>query len=439
MRALSQIEQALTITNVSYPLSAVCVIRLRKGPSAENLQSSLDRQQKHYPLLCSIIAERGGGFCFEMDLDEKPVKLQLIARNGDDQWLGLVRNELNLGFDHSVPPLMRALYLEPSPGTGPSEIILSFHHAIVDAEFLMTFSDQLLTLAGQDKSGLEQVLSTLSKTADPSPLLADILPQSYRMPRLFFCLLPFMSRQLKNEMIYKKWTGTLKDSVIPASSENDVATLGFTEEETISLIKWSRENELSLNSIITATMLMVVNEFNYDNRKKMLRAVQFANLRPFTHPPVAKHVAGSFIAMMRFNIPLSNSLSLENKTIQIAKYFDSQLKESVKRGDKFLFSLLSKILIKKSFRDKKERLSATALSYAGPIKLKKKYGAVELADMHGFITNNSLGPELSGFGKICFKRLSLDINFLAAETDRDKAQQMTRAIKSSLLQLKPKA
>lgn len=438
MRALSQIEQALTITNISYPLSAVCVIRLRKGPSAKHLQSSLDRLKKHYPLLGSVITKKGGGFCFERDLEEKPVKLRPLERNGENHWLGLVRDELNLGFDHGLSPLMRALYLEPSPGTGPSEIILSFHHAIVDAEFLMVFADQLLTLAGQDKSGLEQVLGTLSKTADPSPLLADILPQSFRMPRLFFRLLPFMSRQLKNEKDYKKRTG-VKDSAIPASSENNVTTLGFTEEETISLIKWSREQGLSLNSIITAAMLMVVNEFKYDKRKKMLRAVQFANLRPFTHPPVGKHVAGSFIAMMRFNIALSKPLSQENEIIQIAKNFDSQLRVSVKRGDKFLFSLLSKILIKKSFRDKKERLSATALSYAGPIKLKKNYGTLELADMHGFITNNCLGPELSGFGKICFKRLSLDINFLAAETDDHKALKMTNAIKSSLLQLKPKA
>lgn len=163
----------------------------------------------------------------------------------------------------------------------------------------------------------------------------------------------------------------------------------------------------------------------------MLRTVQFANLRPYLNPPLAKIVEGSFIAMMRFDIPLSQ----ENKIIQVAEYIDKQFRQSAKRGDKFLFSILSKFLIKKSFREKKERLSATALSYAGPLQLKKQYGNTAVSDLHCFITNNCLGPELSGFGKICFNRLSLDINFLTAETSREKAMMMANELKSLLLQL----
>jgi len=251
------------------------------------------------------------------------------------------------------------------------------------------------------------------------------------MPALIFHLLPFIFRQLKNELNYKRSTGKVKDSLIPASSENLIQSLSFSEEETVSLIKWSRKERLSLNSIITATMLMMVNHYNYKGRKKMLRTIQFASLRPYLKPPVENNVEGSFIAMMRFNIPLSP----ETEFTQVAKYIDKQIIQSGKRGEKFLFSLLSKTLIKKSFREKKERISATALSYAGPLQLKDKYGLIEVSDIHGFITNNCLGPELSGFGKICFNRLSLDLNFLSAETPGDKVQTMIMELKSSILHL----
>ena len=431
MRALSQLEEALTITNATYPLSAVCVLRLDKGPSEQALQSSLDRLQKYYPFLQAFIIEKNGQYWFEKDINERSVQLKVVQRKDDNQWLEFARRELNLGFDHSSPPLMRAIYLNSTSTTEKSEIILSFHHAIMDSVSLLSFLDHFLTMGGEEETKLDNLFTTPSKPLTPSPLLRDVLPPTYRMPRLLFRLLPFISRQLKNERVYKKSTGIVKDSPIPASSENHILTLSFSEEETVSLIKWSRKEKLSLNSIIVATMLIVVNHHNYNGRKKMLRTVQFANLRPYLKPPVGKNVEGSFIAMMRFDIPLSQ----ETAMIQVAKQIDEQIRESAKRGDKFLFSLLSKILIKKSFRAKKERLSATALSYAGPLQLKKQYGHIVVSDIHGFITNNCLGPELSGFGKICFNRLSLDLNFLSAETHRDKALTMTRELKSRLLQL----
>jgi hypothetical protein len=44
MRALILLEQAFTITNMDYPLVAVCVIRLQKGP----LQKALEHNKKDH-------------------------------------------------------------------------------------------------------------------------------------------------------------------------------------------------------------------------------------------------------------------------------------------------------------------------------------------------------------------------------------------------------
>jgi len=161
MRALSQLEQALTITNSVYPLSAVNVLKLAKGPSLHALQFSIDRLQEQYPFLRSFIKEKDGRYWFEKDRNKRPVQVQLIERRDDDQWLEIARLELNMGFDHCTPPLMRALYLKSSAKPGKSEIILSFHHAIMDSAFVMPFINQLLTLAGEEEAEVKNASHTI--------------------------------------------------------------------------------------------------------------------------------------------------------------------------------------------------------------------------------------------------------------------------------------
>jgi hypothetical protein len=178
-------------------------------------------------------------------------------------------------------------------------------------------------------------------------------------------------------------------------------------------------------------MMLVTNDHVYNGKKELMRVVQFANLRPYLNPPAEASDAGCFIALMRFTVPLSP----ETNIIRLASSLDREYLNSARKGDKFLYALLSKMLVKKTIRDHKSRLGATALSYGGPIKLKTQYGNTMLTNIHGFITNNCLGSELSGFGKICFGRLSLDINFMPAEISREKATRMAEEIKLIIVQL----
>jgi hypothetical protein len=396
---------------------------LRTGPSLQALRSAIDSLQQANPLLSALIRERKGNFWFEKDQEATPIPLLTEPRNDDNHWQTSARKELNSGFNLDKAPLIKFLYLfAPSEGSN-SEIIISFHHAIIDAVSLISLTDQLLTYACENISGKNSIPLFSSETMK--------LPSFFKGPRLWFRFLPFIFSQMTDELKYRKATRTLKDSAIPSSSDNDLLTLPFTEEETTALVKWARRNKLSLNGIITASMLLVINNQVYGGKKEMLRTVQFANLRPYLYPPAGDADPGCFIAMMRFTVPLSPGSDI----VQLATYLDQQYLNSSRRGDKFIFALMGKMLVKKTIRAYKARLGATALSFAGPIRLKKQYGNTELTDIHGYITNNCLGAELTGFGKICFGRLSLDINFLTEEISRGKAILLAEEIKLFLLQL----
>jgi hypothetical protein len=177
-------------------------------------------------------------------------------------------------------------------------------------------------------------------------------------------------------------------------------------------------------------MLKAVNNHKYNGKRHLLRAVQFANLRPYLDPPVNEDGAGCFIAMMRYTARLSDGDSLGD----IAKFLDQQFLKSAKRGDKFLYALLSKMLVKQTIKAHNARLGAAALSYAGPVKIEKQYGDLALKGIHAYISNNPLGAEISAFAKMFSGRLSIDLNYLIEELSNEEAIVIAEEIKSNLLQ-----
>jgi hypothetical protein len=429
LRPLNQMEEALTITGIAHPLVVVCVLRINRSPSTGAIRSALDLLQKAHPLLNATIIQNKSHFWFEKIAEATPIPLVTEKRKGDLHWLTLAQNEINQGFDYRNVPLMRALYLTSDSATGKSEIILCLHHAITDAASMMYIADQLLNILAEFENN-ENVIPGI-KFSGLSPLFKSVLPAQFRNPALWFYLAPFLFRQMKDESRYRKMNRDFdkKEASGANSSLNELHVINFSGEETAGLIKWSREKRITLNSLITASMLLMMNKYLFSGKKEVIRTVQFANLRPYLRPPVEAGKDGSFVSLMRFTIPLKN----KNNLFQLASYLDQQFLRSARRGEKFLFFLSSKMAMKIMIRKPDEKMGTTALSYTGPIRLKEQYGNMRLTDVHGFITNNRQSPELSGFGKIFSGRLSLDMDFLSPEISREKATRILEEIKSLLL------
>ena len=431
MRPLSQIEEGFSYINMFYPFTVVCVLKFQNGPLPDALRSSLDRIKRSHPLLNVSIKEQNGRLWFNPDKSKTPIPLHVIQRVDDNQWHSVARTELNSGFENGYGPLMKTIYLLPTKGNDKSEIILSFHHAVIDSVSLLFIIDQLLDWSGSNFNQSESDKLMANEALHMLPLLKETLPSSIKGPRFLLRVIPFMIRQMRNELNYRISSKNIKDVAIPFSSENDFLTIGFTEEETSALVKWARTKKLTINSIITASMLLTINRHSYGDSKKLLQAIQFANLRPYLNPPIDASFMGTYISMLRFNVPLSEASNIP----YIAENIDKQYLKSAKRSEKFIFALLSKMLVRKTIRAHDARLGAVALSYTGWLPLKRNYGNIKLENIHALITNNCLGAELTGFGKICNGRLSIDLNYLIAETSNEKATILAEEIKSSLMQL----
>jgi hypothetical protein len=178
-------------------------------------------------------------------------------------------------------------------------------------------------------------------------------------------------------------------------------------------------------------MMMTIYRHKYPGHKKILRIILFSNLRPYLRPPVPDHAGGCYVSLMRFPVPFSP----ESRIPGIAEFLDRQLKRASVKGDKFFFAWMSKMAMKKTIHHQNVRMGDVAFSYSGPIPVTEKPGDGMLNGIHGFISNNRLATTLSGFGKIIFGRLSLDLNYLTEETSRETALKLSEDIKAQLLQL----
>jgi NRPS condensation-like uncharacterized protein len=424
IRPLNKTEQAYTIINDFYPFTATCILKLGNTISENVIREVLNCLQISHPLLKAVIKEKDGQFWFENNMEGGPIPLDIVSRRDGDHWYEVVRNDLNKGVPTKASPLLKVSCIASPSLSGPSEIVFSFHHAIIDAGTFIAIANQFLSLAG------EGVLEKHKLPLYPvSPDMDRILPSSFKGYRFFYRLLPFMLRQIIDDIQYKKVNASVIDSAIPASSDNDILTLAFSKEETETLVRWSRKKRVSINSLLTSAMLKVVNKYNYEGQKKRMRTIQFGNLRPYLQQSVPANTGGCFVSMMRFTLPMDPNSGLD----QMAAMIDTKSLKAGRRGDKFMFALLGKMLVKKTIKAHNERLAASALSYAGPVRLKEQYGDIRLLDVHGFVTNNCLGAEFTGLAKIFFGKLSLDLNFLTAEINSEKAKKMATELKLLLL------
>jgi hypothetical protein len=415
IRKLSPIEQAFTHSNESIPLSVACVLHLSHAPDAAELEQALQRLQARHPLLRAEIAKEGGGFVFKKRDAPPPIACAIAERNDDDSWAAAAETALNTYFDKGGP-LMRCWLLR-DPKTGLGELIVNFHHAIIDGVSARLLLHELLSLLG----GAE---------LPPAPPEAPhIFPPAFRKWRLAKRLLAFLPLQMKEEWRYIK---TAPPSPIPAHSENAVLSFRLSPETSRKLSLNAGRMGLSLNSLLLAAITRATLRHKHMGQDfQQARVISFADLRDAVLPPVSNRELGCYVSMLRMSVPVSQ----EQTTPQLAGHIQKALFRAGRRGEVFLMSWLSPWLMKMALGLKNQRLSISALSFLGKLDLEPQYGPVQLLDVKAFITNNRFGPEFSAFAKILFGSIGLDFTCLTAETDIAQARLIVEDVRENLEKL----
>jgi len=342
-----------------------------------------------------------------------PIPLQIKTRQDETEWQSIATEALNTFIEVETAPLMRCIYLYQAGKNEASDLLFIYHHAIMDAASAVQFYHRLLSLcAGED----------VSDVGERHPFLAaadKLLPSKMRGMGKNGRFLRYMADQMGDEIRYRRQLGDGRVAPLHTTPSHNMMLLRrLNKADTKAIVRRSRRERVSMNSVVSTAMLLAVHKHLYHNQPIPLRPLAFANLRPYLDPPVNSSYFGSYIAMLRHTVFCDEDADFWETT----KHFQTILSRSSKRSEKFIAMLMSAYLIKAVIRFQSFRVGTTAVSYPGPLDLQPAYGDIRITDVHGFISNNRLGPEFTAFVKILFGELSWDFLYLEADMDQAMAE-----------------
>lgn len=156
-----------------------------------------------------------------------------------------------------------------------------------------------------------------------------------------------------------------------------------------------------------------------------MTGVGFVDLRPYLSPPVAGAVLGCYIAMLRFVAPVAAGSDRQAGLWSLADRIQTAALQAGRRGDKFAAAVTTDWFMRLTLALKARRMGDTALSYSGPIPLAERYGELVVDGVHGFISNNALGPVFTAQARLFAGRLRFDVVHLHHDLDRSEAAALT--------------
>ena len=416
-RRLGSIESATVVTDEFSPFNVVGVLQLSGSPDSGDTRRSLNTLQSLHPLLTARIRRNGGHLYFEDDSAE-PLGLRVRPRLADTDWTGVVEEELANAFDTARGPLARCTLLCPPDPSKPAEVVFTFHHAIVDAVSGAHLFHQLLSLLTAKNQGHPIARKT---SPGPFPLPADqLFPARFRGSARFLKLTPFLMRELRSEVTYRLRNRDRFSPPAPKEARCRVLPVTLTPETTRKIMGRCRDHRVTLNSALCAAILLAARRICYNDENGDFRTIVFVDLRPHLAPPPDEETLACYIGMYRLTLRLDRSSGLW----PISRSVQETVYRSGKRGERFSASLMSRHFMRMALAEGQSRMGATAVSYNGAVRLDGRYGDLSVNGLHAFISNNSMGPLYTAQALLFQGRLNLDIVYLDADMNPEKANSI---------------
>jgi hypothetical protein len=403
-------ERALILSDQHSPFNVISVLRMDNPPGPESVRAALAMLQRRHPFLS--MALQPGAF---VPLPEPGFRFSVLERQNDSDWLELVEQEMNTRL-HASTELWRGLYLFSDT---QAEIILTFHHAIMDAASGMNLLDELLTYcaAPTDLPPLELI-----------PPVEARFPSGFKGARGLLPTLKYAAAQMADEMSYWLRVRGKRVPAVRPGGRGFAAILTLPEPLVDVLSRKGRQAGLTLNSLLNAALSLALNRHLYAGAPTPMRTFTFADLRHYTVPPTPAENLANYISMLRFTLDVSG----QDNLWQVAQRLQVKIYPALKHGDKFIASAMSEGLMKTFLALKTTRMGAVGLNYSGAVTLKAAYGGIHLKGVHGFLSSYDIGPEVSAQARLFKDELCIDFMFREADMSRDLAGEIIGEVKAIL-------
>jgi NRPS condensation-like uncharacterized protein len=412
IRELGIFERALVISDRHAPFNVVNVLQLEHPPAPKIVQHALMILQKRHPLMQAGIKARR----FER-LATQSLAFKVVERQGDLNWLNLVEQEMNTRLD-TTSGLFRVVYIFNDK---TANLILTFHHAIMDAASGMNLLNELLKICAIDE------VPSLSHL-EVAPAVEKHFPPAFKDVTGLAKLTQYAFSQMLAEIRYQWHVRGRRTPPVHLGGRGFPLTITLSESLVDKLSKRCRNEKVTFNSLLNATLLLATNRWLYGGKLTPMRTFSFADLRPYTVPPTSAEHLANYISMLRF----TEEVSAKSNIWEVTKSLHNKIYHALKRGDKFLAVLMSESLLRMFTTMKSMRMGSTALNYSGAVPLDSKYGEIKVTGLHAFLSSFDLGPEVSAQARLFNNELWIDFMFLETDMDRETAEKIVGEVKAIL-------
>jgi len=267
------------------------VVHLTGTITSASIRQSLVLLQSRHPLLRASFSPSGDSL--EIDEHIFPLPLDIIARNDPEQWKHVYRQHLNQAFALKEGYLWRATYLTgENINEQEHELIVSFHHCVIDGLSIGIFYRDLLNYA--------------------RIILEGGRPEVKKLP-----LLPNTEAMLKKHVTWEQYkagsesgfTELLKIIDQLYSYEKDAPLMERTteffvmesnENELLQMLNRVRKNDSTLTSLLSAALLIAVYRVKggMNSNGRIQVANTPVNMRNNCLPPIGLDNIGPYVSMI---------------------------------------------------------------------------------------------------------------------------------------------
>ena len=416
LRKLGILERAMLVSNRHAPFNIVSVLRMESAPPPEKVKAALGVLQKRHPLLRAKIVEGQKQPYFE-SLPSIEFTFKILERTGDEAWREAAEIEMAAGHDSIVGPLFRAVYLYRD---GRGDLILSVHHAIMDAASGVNLLDELLRLCAWEATQLPAL--------EIPPAVEERFPAPYKGLWRGIATMGYAFSQMADTFRYQWRNRGKRLPPVRLGGGGHIATLILPEDLADVLSRHGRKRGITLNTLMNAALMLATDRHLYGGESVTMRTFTFADLRPFTEPPTPSEHLANYMTLMGITLDVFGNREFWG----LAKELQAKIYHSLKSGGKFSAVLMSEMLLKTITRTKFMRFGATALSYSGVVALEKQYGDIKVTGLHGFVSGYDLGPEMASQARLFNDQVWWDFIYLDTDMDAEMAGKIIGEVKAIL-------
>ena len=296
----------------------VNVVYLEGILTQDVVQQALKLVQQRHPMLQVYIVESEDGLYFQSTgITEIPV--QVIYKQDENEAIKVAQKEIHTKFTPGKNPLCRLTLLYSHQHQNTCEMIITFHHGIVDGISCMRFIDDLLSYYQKINEG--ENISQVESLEFIPPI--DTLV-NYNIPSQN----PRENDQLANEQ------PTLPPQLIIESqaSANERFTRMLprmlSQEKTKILIDKCKQEKTTVHGAMCAAMLFAAGKLlSIDTQVNFSYGLP-VNLRKYCQPEITDQNLGCFISVLGFNQLVDPNTSFWD----LARECKSQINDSLISG-----------------------------------------------------------------------------------------------------------